>query len=264
MANDSFGYGQLAPSDSTHRINVTEFHIRQVIAEMNTMKLVQVMKVTGGGVAPAGTVDVLPLVSQIDGNRNITKHGIVPGIPWSRVQGGANAIICDPAVGDIGYVVASDRDISAVKNTMPGGAVPAKGFTPGSLRTFDIADGVYAGGCLNITPTQYVIFTATGIRIVDLNGNMVTMSSTGIALVGPGGNEVQITAAGTTITGPLIVTGSLLLGGGIESEAGGTYAGNFTTTGTITGGTVVGGGKNVATHEHGGVTTGGGTTGPPI
>lgn len=194
-----FGYGQLRPSSATHPVNLTDFHIRQLVAELNTMKLVQVMKVTGGGLAPAGTVDVLPLVSQIDGNRNITKHGIVPGIPWSRVQGGANAIICDPQVDDIGYVVASDRDISAVKNTLPSGSVPQKGFTPGSLRQMDIADGVYAGGCLNVTPTQYVIFTATGIRIVDLNGNMVTMGPSGITLADLNGNQIQMLAGSVNI-----------------------------------------------------------------
>lgn len=188
----TFGIGHQRPSDAAHPINAVDFHIRQRIARMNTMKLVQVMKVTGGGVAPAGTVDVLPLVSQIDGNRNITKHGIVPGLPWSRLQGGANAIICDPQVDDIGWVVASDRDISAVKNTMPGGQIPNAGFTPGSLRQFNIADGVYAGGCLNVTPTQYVVFTATGIRIVDLNGNMVTMGPTGITLADVNMNQIQM------------------------------------------------------------------------
>ena len=105
---EKFGYGHQQPSDAAHPLNARDFHIRQIIARMNTMKLVQVTAVHGGGLAAAGTVDVLPLVSQIDGNGNVTPHGIVSGIPWSRVQGGLNAIICDPQKDDIGYVVASD------------------------------------------------------------------------------------------------------------------------------------------------------------
>lgn len=178
-----FGYGQQRPSNATHPVNVAEFHMRQIIARISTMKLVQVMAVHGGGIAPAGTVDVLPLVNQLDGNGNATAHGTVYGIPWSRVQGGDSAIICDPAVDDIGYVVAADRDISSVKNSL-------KRSNPGSFRRFDIADGIYAGGCLNAAPGQYLIFTSTGARLVDRNGNSIVMSATGMTISDPNGNEI--------------------------------------------------------------------------
>ena len=139
-----------------------------------------------------------------------------------------------------------------------------KQSAPSCSRQFDIADGVYAGGCLNLTPTQYVIFTTTGIRIVDANGNVITMSPTGITLAVNGGNQIGIGSAAVTITGPLIVNGNLLLTGSVLSGIGSTYPGNITTSGTITATTdVVGGGKSLKTHTHGGVANGGGTTGPP-
>src|ERR1700730_14670284 len=52
---------------------------------------------------------------------------------------------------------------------------PKAQANPGSLRKFDLSDGVYVGGILNGTPTQYVESTATGINIVDKNGNQIQM-----------------------------------------------------------------------------------------
>lgn len=184
----AFGYGQGNPSDFNSELNVDAFIHGQLTAENDTMKLVKVTAVHGGGVAAAGTVDVQPLVSQIDGNGYGTPHGTVPGLPWSRVQGGNNAVICDPQVGDIGWVVAADRDISVVKSTQAAAL-------PGSRRRFDISDGVYAGACLNTgVPNQYLIFTTTGVRLVDLNGNSVTMGPSGMTLADNNGNQIVMAA----------------------------------------------------------------------
>lgn len=224
----TFGYGQQTPYDTAHPLNAISFIIRQMMARMDTMKLVQVVAVTGGGgaIAAAGTVDVQLLVNQVDGNFNATPHGVVHGIPWWRLQGGPNAIIADPQVNDIGYVVVSDRDISSVK------ANKAQA-NPGSRRKHDVADGVYVGGCLNGAPTQYVAFTSSGIKIVDLNGNMISLSSSGI-----------------TITGNVTVTGTLTADKLETGEAGLAVTGNISATGTITAGQ--GGADQVGlqTHEH--------------
>lgn len=191
-----FGYGHEIPNDSSDLPNAIQFVCQQLIARISTTKLVQVKAVTGGGLAAGGTVDVLPLVSQIDGNGYGTPHGVVPGLPWSRVQGGKNAIICDPQVGDLGYVVASDRDISKVKAS---GAAAL----PGSRRRFDIADGIYAGGCLNVAPNQYLIFTTDGIRLVDLNGNSISMGPTGMTYADVNGNQFIMAAGFVNIVTPV-------------------------------------------------------------
>jgi hypothetical protein len=200
MSDQDQGYGQITPVGSNSDLNAIASIVSQMTARMETAKLVQVVKVTGGGVAPAGTVDVLPLVQQIDGNGNGTPHGVVPGLPWSRVQGGTSAVICDPVVGDVGYVVAMDRDTSVVRAQSPG-SIPndTKGFLPGTRRRFDIADGVYAGGCLNVAPNQYLIFTSTGVRLVDLNGNSVAMGPSGITLSDLQGNSVTTGTTGMTL-----------------------------------------------------------------
>jgi hypothetical protein len=194
MGQQDSGYGHQLPGDTNSELGVIEFACRRIVGEMNTTKLVKVIAVHDGGEGqPAGTVDVQPLVSQIDGNGYGTPHGTVYGLPWSRVQGGTNAIICDPVVGDLGYVVCSDRDISTVKSTKAAAL-------PGSRRQFDIADGVYAGGCLNVAPEQYLIFTDAGVRLVDKNGNSVTLNETGVQLSDEAGNSITTSSAGVNIT----------------------------------------------------------------
>jgi len=164
---------------------------QQLAAQMETMRPAQVKAVTGGGPTnPAGTVNVQPLVSQIDGNGNPTPHGIVNGIPWFRLQGGNGAFICDPQVGDIGYVVVANRDMSlVVKNK--------KLSNPGSFRRFDLADGVYVGGILNAAPTSYICLNSDGsISIVDGFGNKIISSVTGFAVTTSG----DFTVNGISVT----------------------------------------------------------------
>ncbi|KML48199.1 hypothetical protein VL15_30575 [Burkholderia cepacia] len=123
-------------------------------------RLVEVKAVTNAGsVSPVGFVDVLPLVNQLDGSDNAMPHGVIHNLPYFRLQGGANAVIIDPQVGDIGLAVIEDRDISSVKANRG----PAN---PGSKRIFDMADGLYIGGFLNGAPSQYVQFSAAGISVV--------------------------------------------------------------------------------------------------
>lgn len=218
---DAFGYGHEFPTDSADLFKATAFVCRQIVSKMDTMKPVKVVAVTGGGEGqPAGTVDVLPLVSQIDGNGYGTPHGTVPGIPWSRLQSGTNAIIMDPQVGDFGYVVAADRDMSKVKNTK----APA---LPGSRRRFNIADGVYAGNLFGPVPTAYLLFLPDGhVKVVDVDGNVVETSSTGIALTPASGHPV-------TVAGNLVVTGNIQTNGSLQAQDGTEYAGDISTTGRL-------------------------------
>lgn len=184
MASEQIGYRGAADATSGgHPYNETLFLIHQVLAEISTAKLVRVQAVTNAGdVSPVGFVDVLPLVNQLDGERNAVPHGIVHNIPYFRLQGGANGVILDPQEGDIGLCVFADRDISAVK--------AAKAVAnPGSMRRFDMADGLYIGGYLNGVPQQYIQFNSSGISVVSPNnvtvnaGGNVTVNATGTATV---------------------------------------------------------------------------------
>lgn len=186
-----------------------DFLVRSILNRAATTTLVLVKAVTNaGGVSAVGLIDVQPMVAQIDGNGQPTPHGIIHNVPYLRVQGGTNAVILDPKVGDIGICVFASNDISSVKANK----APAN---PGSRRRNAWADGLYIGGVLNGVPVNYIRFTDAG--------------------------EIELKPASTvTITGDLHVTG------------------------TATADTdVIGGGKSLKTHTHGGVQTGGGTTGAP-
>lgn len=175
--NDGYAGYLDATSDTSH-FNTQAFLIEQILGLVRTASLVQVKSVTNsGGVSPVGTMSVLPLVNLLDGQGKSSSHGNINNVIYARLQGGANAIILDPQVGDIGIAVFADRDISSVK------ANKARA-NPGSWRCFDMADAVYLMTVLGASPTQYVQFSSTGINLTDLNGNTIVMNSAGVTING--------------------------------------------------------------------------------
>lgn len=219
--------GFQTPDAAATDFNAMSFLVQALINQMATATLVKVMSVTNaGGIAPVGFVDILPLVNLVDGDGVAVPHGTIYRCPYQRLQGGANAIILDPQVGDIGLAVFADRDISSVTAN--------KGqANPGSARRFDMADGLYLGGFLNAAPTQYVQFSATGIKIesptaITLDAPLITLTaptinvnaSTGVNMTTPtftvNGNQVNngnVTSTGTMLAPNVSATTQLLAAG---------------------------------------------------
>jgi hypothetical protein len=181
MSSQSNGIpiGPILPSSSQGEFNALSFVIEQALSKMQTALPVKVISCTNsGGLSPVGTVDIQPLVNQVDGDGNPTPHSTIHTVPYVRIQGGANAVIIDPQPGDIGVAVFASQDITKVKNT--------KGqANPGSFRIFDWGDAMYLGGALNGVPTQYIQFTAAGINIV--SPNAVTITAPHVAAESMGG-----------------------------------------------------------------------------
>ena len=76
--------------------------------------------------------------------------------------------------------------------------------------------------------------------------------------------KAYIDAPTIHLKGNVIIDGDVTHTGNTTHNGNTSQTGNQTTTGTITGTTnVIGGGKSLATHTHGGVDTGGGNTAPP-
>lgn len=126
---------------------------------MQTSMPVRVVRCTNAGeLSPVGYVDIVPLVNQISAQNESTPHGTIFNVPYCRIQGGTDAVIIDPKEGDIGIACFASRDISRIKATKDAG-------NPGSGRTYSFADAQYIGGVLNGVPTQYVQFSAAGIKI---------------------------------------------------------------------------------------------------
>ena len=174
--------GQERLPDAGSDYNAMDFIVRQIAGRMATCTLVIVRAVNGDG-----TVDIQPMVAQIDGEGNATPHGIIHGAPFMRVQGGTAAIIIDPVVGDIGIAVFGREDLSSVKaNKAPS--------NPGSRRRYSYSDALYIGGLLNGTPTQSIQIGPMGTTITDPNG--VTVNSPRTHFTGD-----ITTGAGSTFNG---------------------------------------------------------------
>lgn len=188
-------YGQTDPTTGQGEWNRLRFAIQQQMLGLNTSMPVRVLSVQAGGLGPVGFVSIQILVDQITGDDKTVPHGEITNVPYLRIQGGANAVIIDPQVGDIGLACFASRDISAVKNAR---AVAP----PGSRRAYDFSDAMYIGGLLNGTPTQYIQFTEGGILVH--SPQAVNVSAPAIGLTG----AVTITGA-LTVQGNVATTGTL-------------------------------------------------------
>lgn len=237
MSNPDGYIGTLGGERRSSEYNAMAYIVRSILSGRAKVALVQVVAVTPGTPQSTGTVDVQPMVNQLDADGVAIPHGTINSIPWFTLQAGESAVLLEPVVGDRGVALFCDRDISSVQATRAIG-------NPGSLRQDDMADGLYLGGFLNDDPTQWIKMDPNGI---------VLHSPTLIKLEAP---EVQIVAPTVTVqasTGMTITTPTL------------TVNGDQHTTGTITADTdVIGGGKHLKTHQHSGVQPGGGTSGPPV
>lgn len=204
------------------------FMMRRYMDIIRTATIVRVLSATNEGQAsPVGFVDVQPLIQQTDGEGNVVALPPVYGVPYMRVQGGTNAVIIDPQVGDLGIALFGDRDLSAVAATKD--MAP-----PGSARRNSLSDAMYIGGLLNGTPVQFVQFEATGITV---------RSPT----------KVTIEAPNTEVKGDFKVTGASEFVGAVTADA------TITASGEVTGNGIA-----LSTHKHGGVQTGGDQTGAPV
>jgi hypothetical protein len=229
MSDDTTYSGQMGAGNTVGEFNQIRFLIYQFLGTVRTCTIAKVMAVQNtGGVEAVGFVDVMPLVNLADGVGTVVKHSTIFQLPYFRLQGGSNALIIDPQVGDIGIVVFADRDISAVK--------ASKGqANPGSRRRFDWADGIYVGGVLNGVPEQYIQFNAAGLTITDKNGNVAAFTNTGIKFTDLNGHVIEMKSTGISMTGDLTVSGN-----------------------------IVGNSHHLSTHVHSGVTTGSGNSGGPV
>lgn len=253
--NDGLGYtGFQGPESNVARLNQIRFQFWALLARVRTCMLVEVKSVTTSDAdGPAGFVDILPLVNQVDGAGNAEPHGIIYQCPYFRLQGGNNAVILDPKVGDVGLACFTDRDISSVIAKRVISRTTSPQANPGSARMFSMADGLYVGSFLGDTPTQFVRFSSSGIEItspvaVTVNAPDVTVNA----------DAATVNAPDTTINGDTAINGDVHVTGGFFVDGDSEMTGSLVTTGEVTAS-----GIPLSTHHHGGVQTGGGNTGGP-
>lgn len=148
-------YGEFSDVDMSTPESVFYASLRQFMGTKSFCTIVRVVSVTLGGDGSTGFVDIIPLVTMLDGAGSVVQPTTIYNAPFSRLQGGVSAIVIDPVVGDLGVALFADRDISAVKSSK-------KSSPPGSLRRNSSSDAIYLGGLLNGVPSQYIKFINDG------------------------------------------------------------------------------------------------------
>lgn len=211
-------YGNVQPSDDASAYNELVFQIHAIMKRVNTCMPVQVTAVKAGGLGPVGFVDVQVMVTQLTGNNTVVANPSIQNVPYFRVQGGKNAVIIDPQVGDIGVACFCQRDISSVKKVR---AVAP----PGSHRMFSFSDAVYFGGTLNGTPEQYIKFDGSGIAVY--SPTKITCTAPEILMEAE--NSITMTAQNVTINAssqmsvqsPMLSASTDVMAGGNIMDQGG-------------------------------------------
>jgi len=208
--NQEGAAGFLDQSTTSSEYNALFFKVMGILAGNNFNVPVKIIAVSSAGeLAMAGRVDVQPMINQITGDGVAIPHGVIHGIPYFRMQGGTDAIILDPKVGDYGIMMCADKDISSLKANR-------SVSNPGSARVHDLSDGIYFGGLLNGVPTQFMRFYNGGIEIrspdritqntmdwttnapfVQFNGNVGVSEN---LTVGNGASGAFTTVEGLTVT----------------------------------------------------------------
>jgi len=201
MTENVTGFGGL--SSSQDEASLAAFIARQIVNGIATTTLVKVVAVE------AETVDVKPLVQQVDGAGTGIAHGTIHDLPYFTMRAGPCEIRVKPRVGDIGCAVFCHSDISAVKATKTEAL-------PGSRRRYDWADGLYFGGFLpsgaattliEIDAGDNVVITAPTVRVnvteaVEITGPVTTDSEyrvDGVKVVGSQGGAITDPTGGATV-----------------------------------------------------------------
>lgn len=174
---------------------------------------------------------VQALISVVTTNNTIVQRPVIASIPVLQLGGGGFVLSFPIQSGDIGWIKASDRDISLFLQSIKssGGVISP----PNTVRKHSFEDAMF------IPDTMFKTVTIAG---EDAN-HVVLQSLDGTTKIAMGNGTIKILApTSMSITTPTL-----------------TVNGEVVATGNVTGQ-----GTSLHTHVHSGVTTGGGNTGSPV
>lgn len=153
--------GLQKPNTASSAYNAMDFIIKRAISEkVNTAIICKVINRSGQ------YVDVLPLVTPVNGFGETVEPTTLFHLPYMRYQAGTAGIMLDPVAGDIGLAVFAQKDCS---NVVQGTTEPQQ---PGSFRGNSMANGFYVGGFLNQNPTTIIELKQDGSIFINATGNV--------------------------------------------------------------------------------------------
>ncbi len=199
----------------------------------------------------AGTnrAQVQPLIVVVTTENVVVNRAQVASVPVAQWGAGGFVLRFPVKTGDLGWIKASDRDISLFKQTYQSSA-------PNTQRKHSFEDAVF--------------FPDTFMKGVTINSedesNAVLQNFDGSVRIALWPDKVKITAPSilfdtptATFTGDVTIDGTINVQNSESSSTPCQINGNVIATGDITAGSI-----SLESHVHGGVTTGGGDTGVPV
>lgn len=158
-----------------------------------------------------GRVQVQPLITMITTDGSQVSRADVASVPVLQIGGGGYFLSFNLQVGDLGWLFASDRDISLFLQSY-------EESPPNTFRKFQFSDGIFI-------PTIMRNYTIAG----EDAEHAVLQSTDGSVRIALWPDKVKITAPeGLEIDGPITVNGHALIDGDLRVE------GDITASGDIT------------------------------
>jgi hypothetical protein len=168
---------------------------------------------------------VAPLVAVLTTDRRVIQRAQVASVPVMQFGGGGVVLNFNLKPGDLGWLKASDRDISLFLQSY-------NASQPNTLRMHSFSDGVFIPEVMRgwtiagEDAEQAVLQTLDGSVRVSLgdsrlrlafDAHTVTLDAAGVTAVA-GANSLAVTPAGITIAGPVTITGAVTTTGGLTVD----------------------------------------------
>lgn len=245
----------VVPEVSGIRYYVSE-SVNNLISNINTFFIGEIISSN----LAKQTYGVKPVLNQKTETNTYIPKTVIVDCPVAYSVTGHHVATNPFNIGDLVYVGVSKESIDVQLSNITKN-LDTRGF-------FRVVDGVILGG-VNKQETSFSHIKDGDYSLFDrTNGTFIIMRKNGlIDIYSP--NEVKVVAPTINITGNVniigntTISGSLQVGNGVAVTGNITASGNSISTGTSTASDHISGGKSGKSHTHGGVQTGGGSTGTP-
>lgn len=246
------------PADSDGFLGAMRLILRKFTQGLDDMLPARVVAFNGDRNNPRVTVQ--PMVSLITTDKRTVGRAQIAQVPVLQIGAGGFLLSFPIKPGDLGWIKASDRDISLFLQNYAAGPPNTE-----RLHTFEdavfIPDVMRGYSIAGEDAANVVLQTNDGTVKVSLGASTLKMITPGCVL-SMGGGSVAITAATSiSLAAPAVTTTAAAIAQvGTVAQTGG----NATMTGSLTtAGEVTAQGIPLSTHVHGGVAIGGANTAGP-
>lgn len=204
------------PADNDTLAGVLRFAFSQLMRSVDGMLPARVLAYDRA----ANRVQVELLIAMVSTSGTQVSRAQIANIPVINFGGGGYILNFPLTVGDLGFVLANDRDISLFLQNY-------SEAPPNTMRVKSFSDGVFIPSVLaNYTTTgedgNAVLQSLDGTIRLSLSPDAITMSA--------GSNSIEVKSTGVTITSPVTtVTGELVVQELTRMQAGFSCTGIATT-----------------------------------